>query len=501
MRHIKSAALASATLLTLGGGAVLAIPAAQAADPPFPSIGWQQRNTDFDGNGYDDVLIGAPGATVGGARGAGYVTAQYSSADGISTTKKSILHQNTAGVPGGAEAGDAFGRAVATGDLDLDGYDDAIVGIPDEDLAGKSNAGGAVVFWGSPTGLHGSDSAWLQDPDGPRAGVNFGRAIEAARYFAPDPANPDAHLRDSIAVLADDALLFFTAPPGTAEPQIKISDRSLRAQDVAPKASGFEFRNLSHGNYNEDSWADLAVGGVSTGDQPGIGQVQVLHGAPDVADLGDGGTLDGGPAVVSGDWDGTGQDDLVINETGPNAPLGGGIKLYLGRGDLAGLEPEPVSYWHQDSFDLPGTAEAGDEWGSELSAGDTNGDGLPDLAIGAPGEDIGSKADAGAVAVLRGSGAGLIAAGAKGFSQNTADIPGTAESGDRWGSQVRLSDANKDGVFGLLASAPGENTNDGYVWVVPGSSSGLKAPGTWTYGAAHLGAPEANALFGAAIDE
>ncbi|MFD7948385.1 FG-GAP repeat protein, partial [Streptomyces sp. NPDC059744] len=157
MRHIRSAALSVAALLTLGGGAVFAAPAAEAA-VPFPSIGWQQHNCDYDGNGFDDVLIGAPGATVSGAAGAGYITVQYSSSSGLSTTKKSILHQNTSGVPGGAEAGDRFGQAVASGDLDNDGYDDAIVGIPGEDLAGLSDAGGAVVFWGSPTGLHGADS-------------------------------------------------------------------------------------------------------------------------------------------------------------------------------------------------------------------------------------------------------------------------------------------------------------------------------------------------------
>ncbi|WP_330358236.1 FG-GAP repeat protein [Streptomyces chartreusis] len=500
MRHIKSAVLAAAAILTFGGGAVFAAPAAQAA-VPFPSIGWQQRNCDYDGNGFDDVLTGAPGATVSGATGAGYVTVQYSSSSGLSTTRKSVLHQNTSGVPGGAEAGDGFGRAVASGDLDNDGYDDAIVGIPGEDLAGLSDAGGATIFWGSPTGLHGSDSTWLENTDAPRAGANFGRAIEAARYSAPDPADSNADPRDSIAVLEDDALLFFTAQPGGAGQQVKTSQRSLRARDFATADGGFEFRSLSHGNYNEDSWADLAVSGVTTGDQPGIGTVHVLHGAPNIDELGDGGTFPGGPAIVSGDWDGTGQDDLVIGDTGAGSPRGGGISLYAGRGDLSGLEPEPVQYWTQDSSGIPGVAEAGDQWGAELSAGDTDGDGHPDLAIGAPGEDIGNVSNAGAVWVLRGDRTGFTNVGAKSFDQQLADIPGTAETSDRWGGQVRLIDANKDGRFGLLAAAPGENTNDGFVWVIPASPSGLVARGTWNYGGSRLGAPAVNAQFGAAIDE
>jgi hypothetical protein len=500
VRHIRRAALTAAVLLTLGGGTIMAAPAAQAV-VPFPSIGWQQHNCDYDGNGFDDVLIGAPAATVSGAKAAGYVTVQYSSSSGLSTTRKSVLHQSTSGVPGAAEAGDGFGSAVASGDLDNDGYDDAIVGIPGEDLAGLSDAGGAIVFWGSPSGLHGTDSTWLQDPDGLRAGADFGLAVEAARYFAPDPAAPDADPRDSIALLENDTLLFFTAAPEAAARQLKAMDTGVRARDLGPTATGFAFRSLSHGNYNEDSWADLAVSGVTTGDRPGTGATRVLHGAPGVEELGDGGTFEGGPAVVSSDFDHDGQDDLAIGDTGVGSPVGGSVSVYLGRGDLSGLDPTPAQTWTQDSPGVPGTAEAGDRWGSELSSGDTDGDGRPDLAIGAPGEDVGSVSDAGAVWTLRGAPGGLTATGARSFDQNSAGVPGVAEASDRWGGQVRLIDADKDGLFGLLASAPGENSDDGVVWVVPASSSGLAAKGSWTYAGASLGAPVAHGRFGAAIDE
>jgi hypothetical protein len=426
---------------------------------------------------------------------------QYSSSSGLSTTKKSVLNQNTSGVPGGAEAGDGFGRAVASGDLDNDGYDDAIVGIPGEDLAGLSDAGGAVVLWGSATGLHGTDSTWLENPEQLRAGANFGRAIEAARYFAPDPANPDANLRDSVAVLENDTLLFFTAPPGAAAPQVKLADKGIKALDLAPADTGFALRSLSHGNFNEDSWADLAISGVTTGDQPGIGATQVLHGAPGVEALGEGGTFEGGPAVASSDFNHDGQDDLAIGDTGSGSSLGGSVSVHLGQGDLSGLAPDPAQTWTQDSPGVPGVAEAGDRWGAEMSSGDTDGDGRPDLAIGAPGEDIGRASDAGAVWALRGAPGGLTATGARSFDQNHAGIPGVAEASDRWGGQVRLFDANMDGLFGLLAAAPGENTDDGFVWVLPASSSGLVANGTWTYDGARLGAPVADAQFGAAIDE
>ncbi|OEV25562.1 hypothetical protein AN219_25635, partial [Streptomyces nanshensis] len=57
----------------------------------------------------------------------------------------------------------------------------------------------------------------------------------------------------------------------------------------------------------------------------------------------------------------------------------------------------------QNSPGVPGVNEEGDEFGKALAAGDVNGDGYADIAVGVPGEDIGSGAsgkDAGAVVQL-----------------------------------------------------------------------------------------------------
>jgi hypothetical protein len=80
-------------------------------------------------------------------------------------------------------------------------------------------------------------------------------------------------------------------------------------------------------------------------------------------------------------------------------------------------------------------------------------------------------------------------------------VPGAAEKGDKWGAQVRLTDPNGDGRFGLLAAAPGENAGDGHIWVLSAGPGGVTAAGSWTYGAASLGAPATGSLFGSAIDE
>ncbi|MET7361141.1 esterase [Streptomyces sp. NPDC005562] len=492
MRKNRSAALAAASFLLLTGAGIAAAPSALAGTPGGTHA--DDRNSDFNGDGYEDVLVGAPGATVSGAKGAGLVTVQYGSTRGIGTTNVARFSQSTAGVSGAAEAGDAFGRAVATGDLDGDGFDDAVIGIPGEDLDATADAGGVAVLWGSKTGLSGAASDWLQAGE-PAAGAQFGSALAAAHLSGVTPG-------DELAVLDRDHMQLFAyepAPqPGERAPLRRQTGARLAASAAA---EGFRPKSLTTGDYDDDGYADLVVSGLTGGDDPGRGlSVQFAGGADGLTYKND---LKGGPATASGDINNDGYDDLVTGE--PASPDDGGATMTGGQvGVRYGTEDgllEEAKWWTQDSAGVPGTAERGDGWGADLSVADTNGDGFADVAIGAPGEDIGTVADAGAVWVLNGSENGMTATGAKSWDQDDADIPGAPEKGDKWGGQVRLSDPNRDGRFGLLAAAPGENAGDGVVWVLSAGSGGVTGSGSWTYGAGSLGAPATGSAFGAAIDE
>lgn len=495
MRKNRSAALAAASFLLLTGACIAAAPSAVAGTPGGTHA--SDRNSDFNGDGYEDVLVGAPGATVSGQQGAGLVTAQYGSSRGIGTTSVARFSQSTAGVAGAAEASDGFGKAVATGDLDADGYDDAIVGIPGEDIGDTADAGGVAILWGSKEGLSGASSDWLETQE-PTKGEQFGLSLAAAHLTGETPGDVLAVLdRDDLELFAYDA-----APQAGAERKAplrrqateKLSAAAAEERDILPKS-------LTTGDYDDNGYADLVVSGVTVGDEPGHGWSSYFSGNAD--GLAYEHDLRGGPVAASGDINHDGYDDLVTGE--PNSPDDGGETMTGGLvgvryGDADGLKDE-AKWWTQDSSDVPGVAERGDGWGADLSVADTNGDGFADVAIGAPGEDIGTVADAGAAWVLRGSHEGMTGIGAKSWDQNSADIPGTAEKGDKWGAQVRLTDPNRDGRFGLLAAAPGENLGDGVVWVLSAGAGGITASGSWTYGAGSLGAPAKGAAFGAAIDE
>ncbi|MFF6783539.1 esterase [Streptomyces sp. NPDC012510] len=493
MRKNRSTALAAATFLLVTGAAIAAAPSAYAGVPGGTQA--SDRNSDFNGDGYEDVLVGAPGATVSGKSGAGLVTVQYGSAKGIGTSAVARFSQSTAGVAGAAEAGDGFGRAVATGDLDGDGFDDAVVGIPGEDLGTVKDAGGVAVLWGSKAGLKGAESDWLQTEE-PAQNERFGLGLAAARFTAETDG-------DLLAVLDGYGVELFAYDAAAPSSMRRESTQRLGAKaEDGTEARDIQPKSMTTGDYDENGFADLVVSGLSTGDEPGHGWSTYLSGNADGLKYER--DLRGGPVAASGDINDDGYDDLVTGE--PNSPddqpgetqTGGLVGVRLGGPDGPAAEPD---WWVQDSPGVPGVAEAGDGWGSDLSVADTDGDGYADVAIGAAGEDIGTVADAGAVWVLRGSASGLTSSGAKSWDQNSANVPGVAEKGDKWGAQVRLTDPNSDGRFGLLAAAPGENTGDGHVWVLSAGTGGVTASGSWTYNGASLGAPHVDALFGSAIDE
>ncbi|MFI2211594.1 FG-GAP-like repeat-containing protein [Streptomyces sp. NPDC020141] len=109
---------------------------------------------DADGDGYADIATGLPGKKAGGAEGAGAVMLLRGGAKGPTATGAKLFTQNTAGVPGAAEAKDAFGHSTALADLNGDQRPELIVGAVGE----NRGAGSVWVFKGTRTGPTASGS-------------------------------------------------------------------------------------------------------------------------------------------------------------------------------------------------------------------------------------------------------------------------------------------------------------------------------------------------------
>jgi hypothetical protein len=365
------------------------------------NYGFSLATGDFDGDGFDDLAVGDPKYDTATASNAGGVGIHTGSATGLGL-RRTTWHQNSVGILDSAESGDQFGRSLATGDFNNDGFADMAVGVPSEDF-GVTDLGMVSVIYGSTTGLTSAhNQAWCADPI-------WGIDISAEPYE-----------RFGFAVAAAD--------------------------------------------YNADGFDDLAAGapGKTINTLVNAGMVIVLPGSnsrltatghqiwiqndagpDDYSETGD----YFGAVLVSGNFNGDLFDDLAIGvpeESVGGATLGGAINLFLGSAGL--LTASGAQFWNQNSSDIADSAEMGDRFGMGLASGDFNGDGVDDLAVGVPLEYIGSVQNAGMIHVLYGTGAALSATGSQIWHQNSAGVIGTAETKDYFGASL-ASGTNSRGWF------------------------------------------------------
>ncbi|MFG1998087.1 FG-GAP-like repeat-containing protein [Spirillospora sp. NPDC048911] len=448
--RVFSRVLVSAAVTGSAGlGLAVLGPAASAAAPAKPY--------DFNGDGYRDLAIGSPNGKVGRAKGAGFLTVTYGSRGGLNLKKRQILSQDTSGVPGAAEAGDHFGHALASGDLNRDGRADLVVSAPDEDGSGKKNNGLLVVFWGTKSGL--STRAFVLPANDSVSNERTGLSVAVGDFnrggyadlaytssygfgwygFEPTAASAAVHHRMSLpgraraaaprvvtaAVYAGDVL-------GKGHPQLVLTWRD---------PASTEFRN------------DVSVWAPKTSNS-----LTVQSSVP----------VEVGPAAVA-DFDGDRHADIAIGQRFDAGHRGGQVTVL--KGSAAGIARGAQYSIGLDSAGVPGTSANGNRFGADVAVGDANKDGKADLAVGAPGVTIGSARGAGAALVLFGRATGL--GGAQWVSQSTSGVPGGSESNDAFGSQVSLLDHNRDGYADLTVGAPTENRGEGTVTLIKGRASGV----------------------------
>ena len=129
-----------------------------------------------------------------------------------------------------------------------------------------------------------------------------------------------------------------------------------------------------------------------------------------------------------------------------------------------------------------GIPAKGDRFRDALAAGDFDGDGRDDLAVGVSGEAWGARARTGKVQVFYGSPDGVSTSGQQKWTQWTDGVPVAAQKFERFGSSLAAGDFDDDGFFDLAIGAPNEGVNGakraGSVTVLIGSPGGLTAAGS-----------------------
>lgn len=411
------------TLLLAAAAALLAAPAAAAPAPQAAGSQWRvhfwlhdghtageefgwavSAAGDLDADGRDDFLVSAVLGRLTGGGSPGSVFA-YSSRTGAALLRLD-----------GGSLWEEFGYSLAApGDLDGDGHDDILVGTPFYPDPVSGLDAGAV------SAHSGRDGSLLYRILNPVWGRRFGQSVASVG---------DAD--------GDGTADFLVGAPRGLYPYARVySGRTgvilWEFQPPMPDISFFGNAVSGVGDADGDSVADLAVGAPWTLLSSAYeGSVYVYSGATGALLH----RLDGSPwqflgsaLAPAGDMDGDGLGDLVVSALGYGSFAPPLVRAYSGATGAILLEIAPPV-----AFD--------DLFGVSVGGADVDGDGIPDLVVGAPGTD-GPFGEEGAAIVYSGAGGGEL---------------------------HRLQGAAKEARLGLGVAVAGDANRDGHADVIAGET-------------------------------
>ncbi len=337
------------------------------------------------------ALVGSPKENIGSTVDAGLVHVVYETSSGEWTPSEQAIDESAFGVPPGSGA--RFGASSLIGYDNADGCPVLVIGAPGWN-AGRGRVYVMKLTDGGPVntvleqGVSGVGGA-AEPGDGFGSALAWDDSLDFRSWLA--VGSPGEDIGSGSAALTDAGLVQIFAVSGAGA--WGASDSSITQDTGAVPGSAEKGDRFG------------AALSVTADDSAGL-----VVGAPGEAI----GPVAGAGAVT------------IIGAAANQFPLAG-----------------PHRAFNQESSGVPGSAEAGDGFGSSLAAGDIGSSGI--LVMGAPGEDIGSEKDAGSVTVAYPDGS------YNAVSQGASGAEGSAEAGDRFGEAV-LSIA-----YAVFVGAPGED--------------------------------------------
>ncbi|MDA8021071.1 MAG: FG-GAP repeat protein [Thermoanaerobaculia bacterium] len=422
----------------------------------------------------------------------------------IQTDGAQYFHQDSAFVPDTAEQNDFWGSSLVAGDFNGDGFADLAIGASDEDIFFNSDdAGQVTVIYGTEDGLDPAFGAEVWSRGQGLLTGSLGTDDHFGFSLASGDFNNDMISDLAISVHRSDVVwdsietsrsgaVFVLYGSGTGltslgHQYLHKGTLGIPGGPVLDDSLGF---TLSSGDFDGDGIEDLAMGILGhDGAQNDIGGVTLAFGSNDglvaskqegeggrvwtLSDLGYSvsGNESWSSALAAGDFDADGRCDLAAYSPALDSPqaLVGAGTVYVVRGSENGLTATGSHFFHQDVPGVSTPAEALDHFGDALAAGDLNGDGIDDLAIGVRDEDLvgdgGATVAHGLVQLLYGSpGLGLSAEGAPIPLTRQILGGGTPGDDDRFGQALSILPSSEEGgASRLVVGAPGQ-TVDGFAF-------------------------------------
>lgn len=502
-----------------------------AGDTTYASLGAAVLLSDTDGDGYDDIVVGAPGA---GPSGAGLVFTYPGGPGALGGTPSVVRAPASAG---------EFGASLSDlGDLGGDGRSEVLVGDPAFTGGWNSDAGAVWIFAGADGTVDGDgdgvalatdcddgdataypgatevvanghdedcdfgELCWHDaDDDGyrpPGHGTIASVDLDCTDYDEGSNAEPatdcddgDYYIRPGGQEYVDDGedsncdgqelCLADRDHDGFIQGTATTLSDDLDCQDGGEgrKGAGWTWTStdsydsvgasLAVGDVNADGWDDLVVGAPdSDGSGYQSGKLMLFLGSPTgpvLATWSPMGTYYGrlGAAVVVADFNSDGTDDIAAGE--PGYASGG---LTTGRvlvwSGRAGVEPA-------SSAGRTLTGSTTSMFGFSLAAADFSGDGFEDLVVGAPDDNTGASS-AGSASLYLGATGGI-----SGAARST--LRGLSAYDDFGARVASAGDVDGDGAADLLVGVPGRDdvvSSGGEVRLHMGGATGFDSVPSWS---------------------
>ncbi len=395
---------------------------------------------DFNNDGYDDLAVGVYKESIGSTYiYTGMVNIVYGSYTGLRATNNHLLNLQRYQDGGMVHSFNYFGSSLAVGDYDGDGIDDLAVSF----LGGKTpsqglRGGGAALFFGAPVvGLNGAEDAAkthiLREPwSYIHEYTAFGSELSSGDY------NNDGI--DDLAIAAPQDTEYYwkngsyqAIKSGSVSIALGSSDwnatpptlTKIKPGNGTATHNGKFGETLASGNLDSDSADELAIAaprsGVSNGPTGGVILIHNYYGYDYIYyqsrnDI-PGSSKNGdrfGQSMSIADFNDDGRKDLAIGVPGKSiapsfwdwngtASYGEVVVLYTSTTNLF----YKASIYHQGTPAIEGGRETNDNFGSALSYGDFNNDGVADLLVGVKYESVGSVNYTGVVQFIWGDDDGL----------------------------------------------------------------------------------------------
>lgn len=477
------------------------------------------RITDFNCDGVEDVAVADPMADVDTHAKAGLVRVVYGGGKGTAE-----ITQDLDWVPGGSEGNDQFGTTLAVVDYDEDGCSDLAVGTPRENLGEAVDAGMVDVLHGGRGGLGTSATKATHFEQGAgngtigasasETGDLMGQALAAGTTAAGEPFLAIGVPGESLGSVAKAGQVYYVrggTNAGIHQDRLDVPG-AVEANDGFGAVLAADANHLVIGAPDEAIGADAAAGNLAVFSHtlnsekrptPLFGLDQDLDTVSGGAEAGDrfGAALALAPYRPSGAARAD-ESILAVGSPGEMLSINGANKaetgsVYTFRIAADGTYKQLNGFYSgTNEDDVSGASEAGDHFGSTLTAVNTapravSTTATMKLAVGIPDEALGSTASAGAVHVF--SLLGSPGANDKWIESGDGDgIPGTPGANQRLGSSIHFTGTH------LYVGMPYGPTSTGALYALPMSNVTLGETNTavTAYQPGQGGLPASGTTFG-----